>query len=195
VNSEPLTRETVRTGILRRKIGSIDPRWNRSFELVCTVGRSDRISREKSTESTIESDIGAPFSALVLSFRTSFPRSDVKRPSKPVSSPAVPIGVLCYRPPRRGNHKTPPSSSVGTRHIRIGNETTSKRAKRTRSIGTVNHPTDGIPVCENGQFAVQRLTFHTPGYQFLQFVGSGGIGYLELVCTVGRSASVGQTDF
>jgi hypothetical protein len=40
VKSEPLTRETVRTGILRRKIGSIDPRWNRSFELVCTVGRS-----------------------------------------------------------------------------------------------------------------------------------------------------------
>jgi hypothetical protein len=26
--------------MLRRKIGSIDPRWNRSFELVGTVGRS-----------------------------------------------------------------------------------------------------------------------------------------------------------
>jgi hypothetical protein len=37
---EPFARQTVRTGILRRKIVSIDPRWNWSFELVCTVGRS-----------------------------------------------------------------------------------------------------------------------------------------------------------
>jgi hypothetical protein len=70
VKSEPLTRETVRTGILRRKIGSIDPRWNRSFELVCTVGRSDPESVASTTERVLTpppSEIAPDESAVVPS--------------------------------------------------------------------------------------------------------------------------------
>jgi hypothetical protein len=126
VKSEPLTRETVRTSILRSKIGSIDPRWNRSFELVCTVGRSGTpildliVFNGVSTTATMDlvrHHIAMMYPELRMGRQTGCRTTDATKSCQEASSVVITlVGKLRMKDVLHG----PPSSTSSTRRSAYG---------------------------------------------------------------------------